>query len=252
MRFLQGIERKLRTFRRRLAPLLYRGQARYCPVCSRSFRKFRPSGRHFRRPDATCPVCGSRERDRLLYRFLDVCRDELSVSGGPFVHVAPEASIAELCREIADGDYVSVDLVRRDVDVRLDIHALPFRDNSIGAVVCNHVLQDVVDDRRCLTEIYRSLATNGWAILNVPQDLAGSAQLTKEHADAPGIRRSDRSSRPSEYVRTYGTDYLERMRDTGFEVKRVVPDDIVDSSEQERLAVRYDVAGAIYLGYKRR
>lgn len=51
-----------------ISPLYY-GNSYYCPVCERDFRKFLPDG-HIKRENAQCPKCGSLERHRLLWLFL--------------------------------------------------------------------------------------------------------------------------------------------------------------------------------------
>jgi ubiquinone/menaquinone biosynthesis C-methylase UbiE len=50
----------------------------------------------------------------------------------------------------------------------MDVTAIPFPANYFNAIICNHVLEHVVDDRTAIAEVYRILMPGGWAILQVP------------------------------------------------------------------------------------
>ena len=94
-------------------------------------------------------------------------------------------------RELATVACTTADLVRTDIDERVDLLALPHRDGTFGGVYCSHVLQDVRDDFRAMVEVFRVLAHGGWAILNVPV----MAEYTVEHVDAPAGARFLRPGR---------------------------------------------------------
>ena len=238
MQRLKGVEVRLRRLRNRAAPLLYAGSAIHCPICARSFRKFRTAGRE-RRRNAVCPRCGARERDRLAALFL---RDLPQTTR--ILHLAPEPCLAPCLRELALGGYVSADLMRRDVHERLDILALPHSDSAFGGVYCSHVLQDVRDDIAAMAEVFRVLAPGGWAILNVPV----KAARTVEHRDAPLHLRGAGDPRPPEHLRTYGRDFHCRMGSVGFAVRTVASGDLVAGPECARFGI--ERAGAIYFGAK--
>ena len=219
----------------------------HCPVCDRSFRGFRPAGnKRTRRPNAVCPYCGARERDRLTFLFLRSA--DAPPTGGPLLHMAPEACIQPRLRELADGDYITSDLIRADVDERFDLMAIPHADAAFHAVYCSHVLQDVPDDLRAMGELYRILKPGGWAILNVPV----TAQVTVDHRDAPLRTRSRGDRRPHEHLRTYGRDFAQRMASTGFEVRTITADDLACNEEQVRYGIDTPAAGSVYFGVKPR
>lgn len=239
MQRLKRIEVRLRRLRNRAAPLLYAGSAFHCPICERSFRKFRTAGRE-RRRNAVCPRCAARERDRLAALFL---RDLPPTTR--ILHIAPEACLAVRLAELAGGGYVSADLMRTDVSERLDLLALPHPEGVFGGVYCSHVLQDVRDDIAAMAEVFRVLAPGGWAILNVPV----KAAETVEHRDAPLHMRADDDPRPPEHLRTYGPDFRERMASVGFRVRVVTASALVAPPEQRRLRIDGG-AGEIYFGTK--
>ena len=235
---LKGVELRLRRLRNRAAPLLYAGSARHCPVCERSFRKFRAAGRE-RRRNAVCPGCGARERDRLSALFLRGLPPTTRI-----LHLAPEPCLVSRLQALAPAGYVGADLLRTDVHERLDLLALPHPDGAFGGVYCSHVLQDVRDDRRAMAEVFRVLGPGGWAILNVPI----KAARTIDHQDAPLHVRDAADPRPPEHLRTYGPDFHCRMAAVGFAVRVVTAGDLAAPPEQARLGI--DNAGAVHFGAK--
>ena len=243
MQFLKGVETRLRRLRNRAAPLLYAGGAMHCPVCDRSFRRFRTAGRKpERRANAVCPFCSARERDRLAYLFLQNAR-----VAGPILHIAPEACLTPRLWELADGRYVCADLLRNDVDERFDLMAIPHPKAAFQGVYCSHVLQYVQDDLQALAELFRVLKAGGWAIVNVPVKTV----RTVDHQDAPLNPRHAADPRPVEHLRTYGTDFAERMASVGFDMRVIDADDLVEAEEQRRFGISSADAGSVYYGIKR-
>ena len=191
-----------------------------------------------------CPHCAARERDRLTFLFLD--SNEGPATGGPLLHIAPEACMQSRLRELADGDYVTADLVRTDVDERFDLMAIPHADAVFRAVYCSHVLQDVPDDLGAMAELFRILKPGGWAILNIPV----TAEVTVDHRHSPLHQRGPCDRRPHEHLRTYGTDFAQRMESVGFEVRPIGPGDLATREEQTRYGLDTPATGSVYFGIK--
>lgn len=237
MRFLTGIEQRIRSLRRRISPVLYAGRNVYCPFCDRTYRSFRPAGRRrFRRLNAVCSVCGSRERDRLMHEFLRK-RTDLRKPHAKLLHIAPEACLSSLIVEMADGLYVSCDLFRHDVDVRLNIEQMPFRDEFFDIVFCSHVLPEVERDALALAEIHRVLNANGWALVSVPSmgETTTSVQPGDEH------------EAPPEFFRIYGKEFDDQLAEYGFQVERIELNDVLDEEQQNKMKIDRQTASAIYL-----
>ena len=245
MTTLKRIEARLRGLRRRVAPVTWAGDAVHCPVCDRSFRGFRPAGnKRTRRPNAVCPYCAARERDRLTFLFL--VSSEGPSPGGPLLHIAPEECMQSRLCELAGGDYVTADLIRTDVDERFDLMAIPHADAVFHAVYCSHVLQDVPDDLGAMRELFRILKPGGWAILNIPV----TAEVTVDHRDTPLHERNPGDPRPHEHLRTYGMDFDERMGSVGFVVRAIGPGNLATAVEQARYGLDTPAAGSVYFGVK--
>jgi len=188
--------------------LLHRGEIVSCPCCGSAFDVFAP----LHGENRLCWRCGSLERDRLLWLFLD-SRPQLLADRPRLLHVAPERSLRERLRTSA-SQYLGGDLDAAFADRRIDVTALEFGDDAFDAVVCNHVLEHVPDDRRAMRELRRVLRPGGWAVLLVP-DVDRSETL-----EDPSV--TDRAERERlfgqvDHVRRYGWDYLDRLLEAGLQ-----------------------------------
>ncbi|MDP6908310.1 MAG: class I SAM-dependent methyltransferase, partial [Flavobacteriales bacterium] len=67
-------------------------------------------------------------------------------------------------------DLTTADLFSPLADVKCDIQNMPFDDNSFDVIFCNHVLEHVEDDYKAMSELFRVLKPDGFAILQVPVD----------------------------------------------------------------------------------
>lgn len=188
----------------------------YCPCCATESASFLPFGVR-PRPNARCPQCGALERHRLLWLFLrrdpSWCR-----AGMRLLHIAPEPVLRRLFETIEGVTYIAADLAPTH-GIRLDITALPFDVASIDAIVCNHVLEHVPDDRRAMREFRRVLRPDGWAILQSPID--GRRAETFEDPSVIDPTERERLFGQYDHVRVYGRDYGRRLEAAGFVVDPV-------------------------------
>ena len=205
----------------------HRGSACYCSVCNSRLAAFRAAGEP-KRPNAECPVCDAMERHRMIALMLD---DLLSQRGGKrwvhALHVAPHLELgrflAHRCRRVVAGS-----LAPRRGEQTIDVTDLGFPDDAFDLVLCSHVLEHVPDDKSALAELHRVLAPNGMALLLVPI----GAEVTFE--DPTVVSEADRLKvfGQADHVRLCGNDYLERIAEAGFDVRRV---DAVEIFRQPRM-----------------
>lgn len=158
------------------------------------------------------------------------------------LHIAPEACFEPRFRHAIGAGYLTADLLDSAVDVKMDICAIQFPAETFDIVYCSHVLEHVPDDRQAMREFCRVVRPDGWAVLTVPITVAHTVE-------APGI--TDPRERllrfgQEDHVRCYGPDYVDRLREAGFEVSCVSPSDFVSSTEIERMGLTAE-AGEIYL-----
>ena len=52
----------------------------------------------------------------------------------------------------------------------MDVHDIPFEENTFDVVICNHVLEHVQDSHKVMTEFFRVMKPGGWGIFQVPID----------------------------------------------------------------------------------
>ncbi len=135
------------------------------------------------------------------------------------LHIAPEPALLSALSGRTGLTCVSGDLVSRTADVRMDVCRLPFPDGAFEAVLCNHVLEHVPDDRSAIRELYRVLAHGGWACLQVPVDLR--LHRTTEVLDRLAPEERERRYGQCDHVRQYGRDYPDRLRENGFRVAQI-------------------------------
>ena len=210
----------------------YSGFSRYCPFCKAHLGRFLPVGlalpvfeqQHIvgggLRLDALCPICGSVDRERLVYLYLVHRTDIFQIQAARsrrLLHVAPELRLEKILNMSAAAEYLTADLASSNVMVSMDITDIRFPDNSFDAIICNHVLEHVIDDRKAMSELYRVLKPGGWAILQVPLSL----KLDRTYEDNAITSESGREEAfgQSDHVRIYARDYKDRLARTGFEVE---------------------------------
>jgi ubiquinone/menaquinone biosynthesis C-methylase UbiE len=142
------------------------------------------------------------------------------------LHFAPEKLIQAKLRVLPNLEYVSADLTSPLADRTVDITDIPFPDNTFDIIFCSHVLHYIVDDRQAMRELYRVLRPGGWTLLLVP---FRPDRDTDEDPSAPPEERAVRFG-AEEHLRSYGKDYLDRLRSAGFEIETEVIGDRFEPS----------------------
>jgi predicted SAM-dependent methyltransferase len=213
----------------------YRGDRFKDPIDGKTFKSFLPYGYENVRENVLSPSTLSLERHRLLWLYLTqetpLFKESLSL-----LHVAPEQCFYKRFRESSNLTYTTIDLHSPLADVKADICALPFENNSFDVVLCNHVLEHIKDDIQAMLELYRVMKPGGWGILQIP--LENHRQSTYEDDSITDPKERAAIFGQYDHVRVYGMDYFDRLNEVGFEVqaidygKRIGPDLV----EQYRLA----------------
>lgn len=230
----------IKAFLRRLVPVglrprlraiygrvFYFGLRYQCPFCHAHLRTFRPDGLAFSvlkekrivgggyRANARCPVCGSKDRERLIHLYL-LNKTDIFEKPKKVLHVAPEARVADVLGKQASVDYLTADLCSDDVMVKMDITSIQYSDNTFDVIMCNHVLEHIIDDRKAMSELYRTLKAGGWTILQVPLSL--SLEKTYEDFSITSTRGREEAFGQGDHVRVYAKDYKNRLEHAGFKV----------------------------------
>jgi predicted SAM-dependent methyltransferase len=204
------------------------GEAVQCAFCNGSYSRFLPFGEDWpilqaakvvgggRRQNALCPGCLSLDRERLLLEYL---RRETAIGVRPLrvLHVAPERCLSLWLRAQPGVTYVAADLQSGDGIECMDVTNIQYAASSFDLILCSHVLEHVVDDRRAMSELWRVLTDHGIAILPVPMATA----LVKTFED-PGITTAEGRAwafGQRDHRRLYAPeDFCARLRAAGFTV----------------------------------
>ncbi len=200
-----------------------------CPCCGSHFRRFRA----FNGPDRVCWVCGAMERHRVAWIYFDQ-NPQLFWPGMSIVHVAPERVLRNRFRSIPEVTYHAGDLTAEFGPERIDVTQLPYEDASIDAVVCNHVLEHVPDDRKAMSEIRRVLRPSGWALLQVPGLERKEFEETDEDPSVTDPHERLARFGQRDHVRRYGRDYADRLESAGLAVQILYVDKTLPQAEVDR------------------
>ena len=217
----------------KVAPLLLKGNAVECPVCTNTFSKFLPYGYSGRakRTNVLCPSCLSLERHRLLWLYLKNESDFFTAEHN-MLHIAPEQCFYARFRGMKNLKYLTGDLVSPLADVKFDLHDIPFEDNRFDVIFCNHVLEHVQDAKRCMQELNRVLKPGGLAIMQVPIDYERAT--TYEDFSITDPREREIHFWQKDHMRLFGMDYAKWLTEAGFKVNPVHYADKVGAELSEK------------------
>jgi len=203
---------------RPILALTLKGDKYTDPIDGRQFKGFLPYGYENPRENVLSPSTLSLERHRLLWLYL---KDETNFFTATLkvLHFAPEQAFYKKFKKLKNLEYTTTDLNSPLADVKADICALPFKDDSFDVILCNHVLEHIPDDRKALSELYRILKPSGWGIFQIPQDL--KREDTYEDNSITDKKERAKIFGQYDHVRIYGRDYFDRLKEAGFIVKAV-------------------------------
>ena len=218
----------------------YLGRGRECPICGARRRRFLPYGYVTSREDALCPHCLSLERHRMIWLWLERHSD-LFATHPRLLHIAPEVSLMRHFKRHYKGhsdNYITADLESPLADMHFDVQHIPMETRSIDVVICNHLLEHVVNDRLALKELHRILKPGGWGIMLVPEDRSRATTFEDDTITDPAERT--RLFGQYDHRRVYGRDYDDRLRRAGFEVERIAATGLVTAAEHRLYAIGGD------------
>ncbi|MBI4229827.1 MAG: class I SAM-dependent methyltransferase [Planctomycetes bacterium] len=181
---------------------------RACPACGWEGFSFEPLFHEtFFRRGARCPRCGSLERQRGLFLFLQGHLPARLAGERPFLQLGPDRAISDLLRGRSARAW---GLDRRPFgDVRGDAARLPFRDGAFGTAIALHVLDYLDDPQAGLAELSRVVAPGGTLLLQVPRIPGGAPRVRCVIARQPIWR--------------FGDGFEDDLRALGFEVSAENP-----------------------------
>ena len=130
-------------------------------------------------------------------------------------------------------EYTTGDLISPWADVKMDVHNIPFPENTFNVVICNHVLEHVNDSDMVMKEFYRVMKPGGWGIFQVP--INKKSKITQEDKNITDPKERERLYWQSDHLRLFGLDYADKLRKAGF---KVTESDFINQIQSD-LVTRY-------------
>jgi SAM-dependent methyltransferase len=210
----------------------YSGSGVTCPICEREFKSYVGS------ETGCCPGCQTRDRCRLMWVFLRDQRPQLLSDSKAILQIAPDPGLESLFRNMQGVRYLSGDLYEPEALVRLDLTNLDLPDTCFDLVICIHVLAHVSNDRKAMREIHRVLRPGGTALIMTP--LAGDRDETFEDPSIIGPDAREKAYGEWDFVRTYGRDFEERLKEANLDVEKLFPAEDLSDEHRKVLGVWND------------
>ena len=208
-----------------------KGKVYVDPIDGESFKRFLPYGYGAQRENVLSPSTLSLERHRLLWLYLKHQTD-FFIKPKKLLHFAPEQAFYKRFKRIKHFEYVTTDLNSPIATVKADICNLPFESNSFDAILCNHVLEHILDDTKAMQELFRVMKPGGMGVFQVPQDLRRN--ITFEDHTITNRKQRAKLFGQYDHVRVYGKDYFKKLSDCGFRVEAVDYTSQLTSEEIEK------------------
>jgi ubiquinone/menaquinone biosynthesis C-methylase UbiE/predicted RNA-binding Zn-ribbon protein involved in translation (DUF1610 family) len=139
-----------------------KGNKYECMIC-----KFKASDWvHLQNQDLLCPNCGSLARDRRLWHVLKQNYIKPNIK---ILDFSPSRSLFRKWKKVSNVKHIATDLSGNFMaDVIYDITKIPEKDNHFDLIICYHILEHVIDDRKAMSELFRVLKPKGTIIIQTP------------------------------------------------------------------------------------
>jgi SAM-dependent methyltransferase len=228
------------------------GNGKQCYVCKKEFHSFlkfdiyhNESQKCFERyhiigssgENYGCTFCHSNDRLRHLFMYFDATGFWEKIPNSRILHFAPEDNLVTAIKKYNPTEHILADFYPVNDTIRkIDITSIPFDSSTFDIVICNHVLEHIVDYKKALTELYRVLKPGGIAILQTPYSTVLAENFEDENINTEALRLSFYAQ--EDHVRIFGEkQFLNELVKTGFELHTVKHSDYFRSAETTRYGV---------------
>ncbi|WPR70205.1 class I SAM-dependent methyltransferase [Flavobacterium sp. NG2] len=200
---------KIEPYLRRGWSVFYLGSKHQCTICKTKFKNWISLPNQ----DNVCPRCGSLSRDRRLWQLIE--QNYLKPHSN-VLDFSPSRSLFRIWKKQhtyytatdLSGDFIS--------DNQYDITAIPEDENTFDLIICYHVLEHVIEDRKAMNELYRILKPTGTLLVQTPfkeGDIYEDYSITTKEERLKHFEQED-------HVRIYSVEGLKnRLTKSGFKVE---------------------------------
>lgn len=212
-----------------------------CPICNSNIRLYLPFGETLRN-NAACPVCGSLERHRAFWLYLKGNTELFNLNRNiQLLHFAPEKMFYNVFIYNESINYYPVDFNPDYFGIRdvVDITQIQYESEKFDYIICNHVMEHIVDDMKAFQESYRVLKTGGVAYINVPYFKELEKTFENQEYNTPELR--SKYFGQWDHVRKYGKDFVQRVESAGFKVKVIKSNEVFTPEEEMQYGLNSEV-----------
>lgn len=179
---------------------------------------------------------GARERHRFIWHYIKSETDIFKKSNLTLLHISPEYCFYEKLKNQENLNYFPVDKFEPGYDYMSLTKDFDLLDDSLESekydfIICNHVLEHIIDDKTAIGNLFKILKRNGTAILTVP--ILKNNVPTFEDYSIVSPKERKKHFGQWDHVRYYGTDINERLERAGFRVKTVNAAEYFNDSERK-------------------
>ncbi len=163
------------------------------------------------------------------------------------LHFAPERGIKRKIQKNKQAIYYNGDINPNFADMQIDITDIKFSDNTFDYIICNHVLEHVLNEKQAISELKRVSKPLGKIIITVPICISNDKTVEDEKVTLPDERM--RLFCQHDHVRLYGKDFKDRLKKYGLDVSVYN----FEKEEGKKLAKKYGTVenGCIYIAFKK-
>jgi len=232
---------------RKITSKKYIGKGFLCPFCETEFNTFFPFGfdnevikKHNivgagENLNGACPSCRSNDRERHVFLHLQKHCKTLFTEESRLLHIAPEKNLWEHFKKFKNIEYTSAGFDMQLASVKMDITKISQKNDYYDVIICNHVLEHIIDDKLAMSELFRVLKKGGFALLQVPISFNNEDTIEDSLVIDPDQREIFFGQ--SDHVRIYGRDYLTRLKDAGFKVQTFEAKEEFSKNEIEKYSL---------------
>ena len=243
---LRSIYKKIRHIYRKI---IYYGNKHKCNICGSKVKKIIPGGIKHEifeknkiveagyRENCFCPVCKSRDRIRIIYYYIENYTNILT-DKNCILHFAPEYQLKEKIIKNKKIDYYDGDIKEGRATYVVDIRNIQFSSNKFDYIICNQVLEHIVEEAEAINELKRVIKPNGKIIITVPICL--SNEKTYEDLSITDPEERLKNFCQKDHVRLYGRDFKERLEKYGLKVEEWKIKEHVTEDEIQKYAFQKD------------
>lgn len=147
---------------RRFFAIFYSGKKFQCNVCQKELRTFVSLSNS----DSLCPNCGSLMRNRRLWQLLEA---EFLKTNTTVLDFSPSRCLYRKLKKSTIINYNSTDLSGDFIaDYQYDITNLKIDDQTFDLIICYHILEHIIDDKKAMQELYRVMKFGAKALIQTP------------------------------------------------------------------------------------